>query len=193
MDQSLSPNPALAALAPELAARVGQIMDNLKALIARRFLKMPLFYPLIMPLWKRLNRIARRLKRAMELGDAPPRVGKSRADKSQAGQERRVRAVAVVRLPQKFGWLIWTLGWEAAGYAGHLEYLLQQPEVAAVMAACPRARRVLRPIARMLALRLLDPVKAKPVAVPENVPISDAGDLGGEGLGAAVGANFVKS
>ncbi len=60
---------------------------------------------------------------------------------------------------------------QSAGYAGHLEYLLPQPEMAAVMATCPRARRVLRPIARMLALRMLDPVKPKPV-LPENYPVA---------------------
>ncbi len=100
MEPSLSPNPALSAahaphaLAPELAARVGKIMDNLKALIARRFLKMPVFYPLIMPLWKRLNRIQRRLKRAMELHLAVPRARKSRA-----GQPRPARDASVPALP----------------------------------------------------------------------------------------------
>ena len=187
MNPSLSPNPALAALAPELAARVGKIMDDLKALIARRFLKMPLFYPLIMPLWKRLNRIARRLKRALELGGAPPR-----AQKSRAGQTRPAPAKAAVALPQKFGWLIWALGWEAAGYAGHLEYLLQQPEVAAVMAACPRARRVLRPIARMLALRMLDPVKPK-LVLPANSTVPVADDTVAEDQVAAVAAKIAKT
>ena len=189
MNQSLSPNPAIAALAPELAARVGQIMENLKKLIARRFLKMPLFYPLLMPLWKRLNAIQRRLKRAMELHGAVPRARKSRA-----GQERRVRDAAAVVLPRNFGWLIRVLGWEAAGYAGHLEHLLQQPEVAAVMDACPRARRVLRPIARMLALRMLDPVAAKPPAEPpETVPAPDEVAVFRNGLVGAVSAEIVKS
>ena len=187
MNPSLSPNPALAALAPELAARVGKIMDDIKALIARRFLKMPLLYPLLMPLWKRLNRIARRLKRAMELHRAPPRVQKSRA-----GQTRLAPAIAAVALPQKFGWLIWALGWEAAGYAGHLEHLLQQPEMAAVMATCPRALRVLRPIARMLALRMLDPVKAKPL-LPANSAAPVADNTVAEDQAAVVAAKIAKT
>ena len=183
MEPSFCPNPALHALAPELAARVGKIMDDLKALIARRFLKMPLLYPL----WKRLNRIARRLKRAMELHLAPARTGKSRA-----GQKRPAPATAAVALPQKFGWLIWALGWEAAGYAGHLEYLLQQPEVAAVMATCPRARRVLRPIARMLALPMLDPLKAKPLP-PANSAVPDTGDVSTDDQATVGAAKIAKT
>ena len=75
--------------------------------------------------------------------------------------------------------------------------MLQQPEVAAVMNACPRARRVLRPIARMLALRMLDPVKPKraaaapAIAVPAEVYVSDAS--GGDGLGGVVAAKIVKT
>ena len=141
--------PCLRELAPEMAGRVGMIMDKLKALIAARFLKIPLLLPLLMPLWTRLNRIQRRLKRAMELHGVMRRV---RA--SQAGRSARVRDAAEVRLPQRFGWLVWALGWEAAAYAGHLEQLLAQPEIMEVLAACPGASRVLRPVARMLAIQV---------------------------------------
>ena len=111
-------------------------MEDLKTLIATRFLRIPHLYPLLMPLWKRLSRIRRRFKRALELGSAPSRLHASRAGQPRPAWERTTPA-----LPQKFGWLIWALGWQAAGYAGHLEHLLQQPDVAAIIAACPRARR----------------------------------------------------
>ena len=165
MSQSPSPPSALTAPTVALLAAIGTIMENLKVLIATRFLKIPLLYPLITPLWKRLNRIHRRLKRALELGIALPRMQTSRA-----GQPRPRRATtAIPPLPQKFGWLIVALGWQAAGYAGHLEHLFSKPEIMALVAACPRARRVLRPVARMLALRIFEPVKPAPASPPQEL------------------------
>ena len=156
--------PAAELLAAELLALVGAVMENLKTLIATRFLRIPHLYPLITPLWKRLNRIHRRLKRALELGTTPPRPHASRA-----GQPPRKRATTTPALPQTFGWLIWALGWQAAGYAGHLEHIFRRPEIRALVAACPRAQRVLRPITSMLALKILEPEKPKPTR-PENHP-----------------------
>ena len=152
MSRPPSPPQALSAPAAELLALVGAVMENLKTLIATRFLRIPHLYPLITPLWKRLNRIHRRLKRALELGTTPPRPHASRA-----GQPPRKRATTTPALPQTFGWLIWALGWQAAGYAGHLEHIFRRPEIRALVAACPRAQRVLRPITNMLALKIPAP------------------------------------
>ena len=160
MSRPPSPPQALSAPAAELLALVGAVMENLKTLIATRFLRIPHLLPLITPLWKRLNRIHRRLKRALELGIAPPRPHPSRA-----GAPPRTRATIAPALPQKFGWLIWALGWQAADYAGHLEHIFRRPEILALVTACPRARRVLRPITRMLALKTLEPIK--PTREPE--------------------------
>ena len=155
---------SLHAMAPELAGRVGMILDNLKALIAARFLKIPFLLPLLMPLWKRLNRIQRRLRRAMELHGL---VRKPRTPSAAEPARARVRIEVTVPLPQpclprRFGWLIAALGWEAAGYASHLEHLLSEPDVAAMLAACPRARRVLRPVAHMLRFKLAEPTRPDP-------------------------------
>ena len=70
-------------------------------------------------------------------------------------------------------------------------FLLQQPEMAAVMATCPRARRVLRPIACMLALRMLDPVKAKPLP-PANITVPVADNAVAEDQAAMVAEKIAK-
>ena len=193
MNASSLPHPslhaaALHALAPEMAGRVGMILDNLKALIAARFLRIPFLLPLLMPLWKRLNRIQRRLRRAMELHGV---VRKPRAVSLVARPTAtRARVEVTVPLPRRFGWLIAALGWEAAGYASQLEHLLAQPDVAAVLAVCPRARRVLRPVAHMLRFTVAEPMAPAPVdtlpagELPANFPVAGAHDVHCDGLDA---------
>jgi len=66
------------------------------------------------------------------------------------------------RLPYKFAWLV-RLVPEAACYGGQLRHLLSEPEMAALLAASPQARRLLRPLCRMLAV---DPPHAAPQAKP---------------------------
>ena len=61
-----APNPApVQALAPDLARRVGLIVAGLAALVAHRFLREPRLASLIVPLWTRLTRTARRFDRLM--------------------------------------------------------------------------------------------------------------------------------
>ncbi|MBV8095574.1 MAG: hypothetical protein JO110_20555 [Acetobacteraceae bacterium] len=57
------------------------------------------------------------------------------------------------RLPGGFGWLI-RLVPGAAAYAGQVEHLLADAEMAALLAEVPQAGRILRPLCRMLAIRL---------------------------------------
>ena len=103
-----------------------------------------------------------------------------------------------LHLPRRFGWLIAALGWEAAGYASHLEHLLSQPDVAAVLAACPRARRVLRPVAHMLRFKVVEPVEPLPadaIAMVEpaaNFPVPNADTMFSDGRVAIV-AKIEKS
>ena len=60
------PNPApIQALAPDLARRVALIVAGLAALVAHRFLREPRLVSLIVPLWTRLTRTARRFERLM--------------------------------------------------------------------------------------------------------------------------------
>ena len=118
------------------------IVSAVAALVARRFLRDPRYMALIVPLWGWLNRTVRRFGR-VRVDAAPMVLG-----------VKRERAVAVagarVRLPTGKAWLIKALGWEAVGFGSQLRTLLAEPEMAALLAALPRAQRVLRPLGRML-------------------------------------------
>jgi hypothetical protein len=76
-----------------------------------------------------------------------------------------------LRLPRSFGWLV-RLGSEAACYRSQLQYLLSDPEIAALLAAAPQVGRVLRPLCHMLGLRVRQwpalclPVRRQPARLP---------------------------
>jgi len=130
-------------LAPDFARRVGLIIAALAALVARRFLREPRLVALIVPLWTRLNRTARRFERLMARLAAGrlPRPRRS----GRGGPHRRGAA-----LPTGRGWLVRALGHEAAGCASQLEHLLAEPGVADLLAAVPAAGRILGPLRHML-------------------------------------------
>ena len=137
-------NPTLSR-APDFAARLGIILAGLAALIARRLLRDPFRAALIVPLWKHITRAARRLDRAfarLAAGLSRPRAARPHS----AGPH--VKPV----LPTRRGWLVATLGSEAAAYASQLKFLLAEPEAAAALANSLAARRTLAPIRHMLGL-----------------------------------------
>jgi hypothetical protein len=55
-------------------------------------------------------------------------------------------------LPRGFGWLLPLVPQEAACFAGQMRGVLAEPEMVALLAAAPQARRVLRPLCRMLGI-----------------------------------------
>jgi hypothetical protein len=59
---------------------------------------------------------------------------------------------AAMRLPLGFGWLLPLVPCEAANFASQVRLALVEPELAALLAASPRARAVLAPLCRMLAI-----------------------------------------
>ena len=133
----------------ELARRVGLILAALAALVAARFLRRPTLSGLIVPLWRRLTHVARRLSTAMT---RPRRQrGATRTRPTRAALAR-----PPVRLPQGRGWLVRELGYEAVGHGSQLQALLEEPAVAAVLAAHPAMADVLRPVCHMLGMSLVD-------------------------------------
>jgi len=155
-NMSLSPLPSPEIAAPELARRFGLIMAGLAGLIAARMLRMPRYAGLIVTLWHRLQRAARRFERVatrpvVVAGEKPP----------LAVRAARARTAEVVRLPQGHGWLVRVLGWEAAAYMCQLEALLATPGMDA-LAARPGVGRILRPVCRMLGVGARVVRKAKP-------------------------------
>ena len=158
--------------APDFARRLAVILAGLAALIARRFLRDAFRASLILPLWTHLTRAARRLECAfarLAAGFPPrPRAAKSRA----SGPHRRPV------LPTRRGWLVATLGPEAAAYASQIAAVLAEPAAADALARSLAARRTLAPIRRMLGLAAPHPrpprVRPQPppalVAAPRPTP-----------------------
>jgi hypothetical protein len=71
-------------------------------------------------------------------------------------------------LPRGFGWLCAMVPSDAATYAGQLQIVLAEPGMAELLANCPQALRILRPLCRMLGIARADyvPAAVLPVAVP---------------------------
>jgi hypothetical protein len=165
------------AFAPDLARRVALIVANLAALVAHRFLREPRLSSLIIPLWTRLTRTARRFDRLMAQ-IAANRAPKPRAPSPHRPTPNTVRAAAP--LPTGHAWLIRALPSEAAAYAAQLESLLAEPAVADLLAAHPAAARILRPLGRMLGLSALAPKRAAPprrAATPRPPPAPAPGPI----------------
>ena len=153
---AVSPVARFRDVAPELVQRLCWIVAGLAAVVARRFLREPKFFALIIPLWSWLGRSGRRFGRVKLQPVAVPAV-------VRAVMPRVARArVVKVRLPSGRGWLVRALGYEAAGYGSQLAALLAEPELQALLLAAPAAGRILRPLCRMLGV---EPVGAlAPVA-----------------------------
>ncbi|MBV8578782.1 MAG: hypothetical protein JOZ58_27575 [Acetobacteraceae bacterium] len=66
-----------------------------------------------------------------------------------------------LRLPSKFGWLL-RFGWRAAGSRSQFEHWLQDPEAQALLAASPRARRIVRRLCHMLGIELPEVLRLPP-------------------------------
>ena len=158
------------AFAPDFAHRLGIILAALAALIARRFLREPRLAALIVPLWSRLQRAARRFEHLM-VSLAAGRLPKPRAS-GRGGPHRSADA-----LPTGRGWLVRALGPEAAACATQLEALLAEPATAELLALAPSAQRILRPLARMLAIGAFAPrprpARAAAAAPPEPPPLGE--------------------
>jgi hypothetical protein len=151
------------ASAPDLARRVGLILATLAALIARRFLRQPRFAALIVPLWSRLQRAARRFERLMArlaVGRLPKPRASGAPPSGSPGRGGSHRSAGT--LPTGRGWLVAALGPEAAACATQLQALLAEPGAAELLALAPTAQRILRPIARMLAIGAFAP-RPRPV------------------------------
>ena len=132
----------------------------------------PLSGPLLVLLWTRLQHVSQRLAALAARAAAGRALTRRRV--APLPPARRVPPTPWVppapwappapfpRLPSKFAWLV-RLVPEAACYGSQLRHLLTEPEMAALLAASPQARRLLRPLCRMLAV-------APPAAVPPAKP-----------------------
>jgi len=133
-------------------------------------------------LWTRLRRVSHRLA-ALAARAAAGRA-LTRRYVAPLAPIRQAPAAPFPRLPHKFAWLV-RLVPEAASSGSQLRHLLAEPEMAALVAASPQARRLLRPLCRMLAVEPLQAARqAKPPPDrpdpfnPRNPPASPSSDAG---------------
>ncbi len=102
---------------------------------------------MILLVWQRLRRVERQI-----LG----MLARFQSGRLKMCSEVRLPRVSVRRpgaglaLPRRFGWLLPLVPHQAANFAGQIGTLLAEPEMAALLAAAPQARRVLGPVCRML-------------------------------------------
>ena len=69
------------------------------------------------------------------------------------------------RLPSRNGWLL-HLVQPAAQLSGHLQMLIASPEMAELLAAAPQARRILRPLLKMLNIQPIPLILRRPSDPP---------------------------
>lgn len=157
--QAGPPAPTADEIARGLDAILAALLDALwtRALFAR------LLGPLLFPLWNRISRTRQRLARAMAriIAGTPARPARPHATPRKSGTTSPIPR-------RRHGWLTHLLGDSIPAHASRLAHLLNQPGVAATIAASPGAARTLRPLCRMLgtdlppALRLPDPAPRPP-------------------------------
>ena len=116
---------------------------------------------LLVAVWGRIGRIRTRLERLIALWRAGmlPKPRKSRAGGTRVVGERKTSD-----LPRVPGWLLVAVR-EAGPYGTRLEDLLSEAECVEFLAAVPQARRLLRPLCRMLG------VGVKPGRARKNRPV----------------------
>ena len=131
-----APTPA-AELAEVLLRVVFGLMQAMAPLLAGHKLA-----PHCFEVWHAFTRAARRVVRALSR-QAAGEVFRVRP--SRAGQTRKASTKPRLRLPMEKGW-VGKLGWGVRGWLTQMEYALNRPEFAALVAANPQAQRVLRPM-----------------------------------------------
>ena len=171
-------------------------LQGLYAAVAARFQSAGWTIPLIWAVCNRIQRAERRVAKLLALflaGALPPEtaaVPRRRKTEVREAQERVPANPGVgVKIPRGYGWLIRMVPYVAAGYAGQLRLALADPEMMALLAASPKARRALAPVCRML---MIEPEVLAPNMAVEPAPegavqddMTDAGRSVAEAAGMA--------
>ncbi len=159
------------------------ILDGLMAAIAARIADYPFTAEMVVFLWKRVNRVKNRFVALAALIQAG-KIPRERAKKPRAG--KRPESMNPVGINWKkwlpmgtFAWLCWLMQskadrFGAAQFGEGLRQLLGRAEMRAILAATPKAGRMLAPLCFMLGIEasLLRPTgeaPRQPAPVPERV------------------------
>ena len=120
-------------------------------------------------LFRRLGQICRDFERLSQRFQD----GRLRRILGRAGRGSGVRDGAPIAWPCRFGWLLRAAKHHAAVYSAQVRAVLETPEMVALLIAAPQARRLLRPVCRMLAIEpaLLRPRAAGDVEVAPEVVV----------------------
>ena len=146
-------------IAPGISARLTLTLDGLYRACAARMARNPAIVGLLMLACARFRRAAARFATLAVLasqGRVPPRRIRPRRTQDPARPSR-----PWPRLPRGRYWLI-RLAPEANCFASQLQHLLADPGMAALLQAAPQAGRILRPLCRMLAVRI-PPILSLPI------------------------------
>ena len=155
-------------------ARFAGIVDLLCRTVAARIAGGRLAGPLIVLIGSRLRRLGARfaaLAARHEAGKLRPARSRPRPPRPPAVPPRPPQP-----LPRGHAWLV-RLVPESAAAASQLQYLLAEPEMAALFAAAPQAGRILRPLCRMLGVRPPAALRLPPPASRPTTPRRAAGGL----------------
>ncbi len=134
-----------------IADRIALTLAGLGRAVAARIAGGAMAAAMILLVWRRIRRVDGQIRGLMERYRAGTlRVLVQSEARSRVGVGR-ARAVSD-RLPQRFGWLLPLVPYEAAGFASQLRAQLVEPEMVALLDAAPQARRVLGPLCRMLGI-----------------------------------------
>jgi len=137
---------------PAVADRFARLIEGLCRAIAARSALSRLAAPLLILVWRRLRRTAARfaaLTARIRAGRLPRPTAGRRRPAGRPPDAARPPRPPPQRLPARSAWLI-RLVPEAACSASQLRHLLDDPEMAALIAATPQMGRLLRPLCRML-------------------------------------------
>ena len=135
--------------------------------------------------WTRLRRLGTRFEALMakvRAGRLPAAPATRRRAEPAPRLDRVPGVPRPLRLPRGFGWLL-RLVPETVGYGGQVQHLLADPEMTALLAASPQARRILRPLCHMLAIKpppsLRSPRRAEPASPAAPAASGPAATRGG--------------
>jgi hypothetical protein len=157
------------------------ILTGLQAAIAVVAARERALTVLLVAVWGRIGRISTRLERLIALWRAgmlpAPRVRQGRVPGTQVNKP-------VLAFPATPAWLLVAVR-DAAPFGARLESMLSEAECVAFLAAAPQARRLLRPLCRMLGVGVPAPPVGKVRAVwqvPKSAPaVAQAGLMVGPG------------
>jgi hypothetical protein len=145
------------------------ILTGLQAAIAVVAARERTLTVVLVAVWGRIARIRTRLERLIALWRAgmlpAPRVRRGRVPGTQVSKP-------VSAIPATPGWLLVAVR-EAASFGAGLESMMSEAECTKFLAASPQARRLLRPLCRMLGVGVVPPKVGKVRAVwqrPKSAP-----------------------